>query len=133
MSRTSSWEGTQEQLVMLCEEMSLASACVSFSIPGAASTTLPPHANALNSSCRGRAHEHLRRKVSWSLPGTSRLAHGTITATASREPMQEELSRYPIKETRMLDVEALLQSGQSETQRGHAGQQEGLPEQRRQS
>ena len=33
------------------EEMRRASACVSFSMPGAASTTLPPQANALNSSC----------------------------------------------------------------------------------
>ncbi len=133
MSRTSSWEGTQKQLVMPCEEMSLASACVPFSIPGADSTTLPPHANALNSSCRGWAREHTRKKASCSLPGTSRLAHGTITATASGLLMQEELSRHPIEESKMLDAEALLQSGQSETESGHAGQQEGLPEQRRQS
>ena len=51
MRRTSSWEGTQEQLVTPWEEMRRASACVSFSMPGAASTTLPPQANALNSSC----------------------------------------------------------------------------------
>ena len=51
MSRTSSWEGTQEQLVMDCEEMRRASAWVSFSMPGAASTTRPPQAKELNSSC----------------------------------------------------------------------------------
>lgn len=51
MSRTSSWEGTQEQLVMAWEEMRRASACVSFSMPGAASTTRPPQAKELNSSC----------------------------------------------------------------------------------
>ena len=51
MSRTSSWEGTQEQLVMDWEEIRRASACVSFSMPGAASTTRPPHAKELNSSC----------------------------------------------------------------------------------
>ncbi len=34
-----------------CSAMRRASACVSFSMPGPASTTRPPHANALNSSC----------------------------------------------------------------------------------
>ena len=51
MSRTSSCEGTQEQLVMPWEEIRRASACVSFSMPGAASTTRPPQAKELNSSC----------------------------------------------------------------------------------
>ena len=51
MSKTSSWEGTQEQFVIACSDMRRASACVSFSMPGPARTTRPPHAKALNSSC----------------------------------------------------------------------------------
>ena len=51
MSRTSNCEGTQEQFVIACSDMRRASACVSFSMPGPARTTRPPHAKALNSSC----------------------------------------------------------------------------------
>ena len=36
---------------MACSDMRRASACVSFSMPGPARTTRPPHAKALNSSC----------------------------------------------------------------------------------
>lgn len=118
MSRTSSWEGTQEQLVMLCEEISLARACVSFSIPGAAKTTLPPQANALNSSCGDESfHQHSRSNGTFIVMSTCkrlriflhsrRCQHYSASACKSNEQLLRghDVSNLAAK----YDVQCLLQ------------------------
>lgn len=56
-----------------------------------------------------------------------------LKSSGNFQAADTKFSQISYQEVEVLGAQSLLQSNQSESQRGHVGQQKGLPEQRRQS